>query len=617
MFELNTVIPNTIEERNVHFKTLIVEDVSELPPSFINSKYVYLDFETTSSSDDKTSISPWRDCKLLGICITVDDYPDALYIPLRHRHEGAFKNLPIEPVLKWLKDVLDTCDMWINHNIKYDAHALYNETGIYPKCKLVDTLSLAKINDSSRFSYTLTLAMAEDLGYDIRGFENELKAQLDGSKDYAVVPIDKMARYGAVDAMSVRLLYENYTLYLPAECETIRDIEIELTPMLFDLENVGMHLDTEEVANDNYLFPQFLGNLKRSIMSELDISDFRPHVNSDCHSLICGSMGLPVIELTDTGKPSFSAKALEGYKNMTTDKHKVIHYLEVWKKYYKLLTSFVRPYYRQQIDGTLHPDYNQIVSTGRLSCRNPNAQQLPKLAKKYIIPPPGFSILDVDYSQIEFRIIVHYANDKRCIEAYRNDPNTDFHNWVRDMCHLTRSQAKTLNFRLGYGGGKKSTALALTTTKGFIEDDEVIEDAIRRGENIYENYYAQLPTLKSTRWRASDILRSRGYTKTLMGRHRHLPERAAFIAFNSACQGTAADLMKAATVRLKPYLAENPQVQLFGLVHDSWCFYVPTNEIETRAKEIVSIVEEVPEGVKFRVPIKADYKHSSKNWMEC
>jgi DNA polymerase-1 len=619
MYRKRVSIPNAVEELDYNYEVCILQEVLDLPIHLINSNRIYLDFETTSGDDDKTSLSPWHDCKVLGICITADDFPDAYYIPLRHREPSSmFPNLPIKPVMAWLLDVISTCKEWVNHNIKYDAHALYNETSIYPKCRLVDTLVLAKLYDSNKFMYNLASSMSEDLSYDIKLLEHEMKKYLCGSKDYAVVPIDKMAIYGTGDAIAVKLLYEFYMKEIPEECTRIREIEIDLTHMLFDMENVGMRLDRKQVVHDMVLFPRFLGELKRSIMDELNVSNFRPHVNADCQDLICGTMGLPAIEFTEkTKKPSFSAKALEGYRNMTQDHIKVIHYLANWKKYYKLYTSFVKPYYNNNIDNVLYPDYNQIISTGRMSCRNPNAQQLPPLAKVYIVPPEGYSILDIDFSQIEFRVIVHYAKDTRCIQAYKNDPNTDFHKWVQQMCNLTRPQAKTLNFRLGYGGGKRSTAMALTTTPGFMEDDEDIEWAIKRGEKIYENYYEQLPTLKNTRWRASQTLRSRGYTKTIMGRHRHLPEKAAFKAFNSSCQGTAADLMKAATVRLKPYLDLHPEVQLFGLVHDSWCFYVPTEEVEQIAKEVIEIVEQIPDGIDFRVPIKADYKHSNKNWMEC
>jgi DNA polymerase-1 len=619
MFELNTSIPNAIMERDLHFKVLIPEDIKDLPISFIGAKKVFLDFETTSGADDKTSLSPWRDCKILGICITVDNFPNALYIPIRHRNEGGFYNLNPSAVFKWLKAVLDHCDEWVNHNIKYDAHALYNDAGIKSTCKMVDTLVLAKLYDSNRFRYDLDISLREDLSYDIGSFEFEMKRFLGGSKDYGVVPIDKMAKYGAVDAIGVRLLYNFYTENIPAECNRVKELEVSLTPILFEMENVGMMLNVDKVTNDMLLLPQFLGGLKREIMAELNAEDFKPNKNEDCHALICGTMGLPVIEWTEkTKKPSFSAKALEGYRNMTIDKFKVIHYLMTWKRYYKLYTSFTKSFHTKVLDdGRLHSNYNQIVQTGRMSSRDPNAQQLSPLAKEYIIAPEGYAILDVDFSQIEFRVIVHYANDTRCIKAYNEDPNTDFHNWVQTMCKLTRSQAKTLNFRLGYGGGKKSTALALTTTEGFIGHNEEIDDAIVRGEDIYDNYYKQLPTLKRTRWRASTTLKERGYTRTLMGRHRHLPDKAAFKAFNSACQGTAADFMKDATIRLWDYLKASPHLQLFGIVHDSWCIYVPVELVEEVATEVIKVVEEIPEGINFRVPIKADYKVSNTNWSLC
>jgi DNA polymerase-1 len=586
----------------------------------MGAKKVYLDLETTSGDDEETSLSPWQFCDILGICITVDSFPDAVYIPLRHQFPNAkYSNFPIENAYAWLKDIMVEADEWINHNIKYDAHVLYNCTDIRWSCKLCDTLTRAKLIDSDRFRYNLTSLMNEWLFKDVSPYETRLKSHLGTFKDYGIVPIDIVAEYGGIDSLSVRDLNDYCEQKMHSECKRVWDLETKITPILFNIENVGMRIDKERVGIDVVAIPTALGKMRARLREESGISNFKPNVNAHCEALLCGTHGLPVLERTPKEKnASFSSKALEGYSNRPDAPKNLVEILGKWKKYHKLYTSFTMPYTRFiDSNGYMHPDYNQIVSTGRMSCKQPNAQQLSKLAKEYIIPPDGYAIIDVDFSQIEFRVIVHYANDKRCIEAYKNDPSTDFHKWVQTMCNLERSQAKTLNFRLGYGGGKSTTALALTTTENFVQEGEAIEEAIARGEEIYDNYYTQLPTLKSTRWRASAILKDRGFCRTILGRHRHLDNRFAFKAFNTACQGTAADLMKDATVRLAQYLSDKPDVVLWGLVHDSWCLYAPIEIAEQIAKEIVTIVEEIPSGINFRVPIKADYGISTTNWRQC
>ena len=601
-------------------KALLVQDTSELP-NFVGAKKVYLDLETTSGDDEKTSLSPWRDCDILGICITVDDFPHAYYIPLRHREEYShlYNVEDISGVYCWLQDILHNAEEWINHNIKYDAHVLYNQTSIRWTCKLCDTLVRAKLIDSDKFRYGLTALMNEWLFTDVAYYENKIKTFLKNSKDYAVIPIDIMAEYGASDALSVRMLNDYCEERLHSECERVWELETALTPALFDMENMGMRVDKEKVSIAMTAIPTALGKLRAKIKEEAGLKTFRPNVNKDCEELLCDTYGLPVLERTDKKKePSFSHTALESYTNRPDAPSNIIKMLALWKKYHKLYTSFTIPYSKlADNEGYMKPDYNQIISTGRMSCRNPNAQQLPKLAKEYIIPPEGYTILDIDFSQIEFRVIVHYIKDSRCIKAYKEDPNTDFHGWVQTMCHLERPAAKTLNFRLGYGGGRESTALALTTVENFVHPCEPIEEAIERGREIYDEYYKQLPTLKNTRWQASRVLKERGYCRTIMGRHRHLLPRFAFKAFNTVCQGTAADLMKAATVRLIPYFQEHPELQLFGIVHDSWCIYAPIEGVEQYAREIQSIVEEIPEGINLRVPIKADYSISTTNWRDC
>jgi hypothetical protein len=155
------------------------ENVSELP-DLAGAETIYLDFECTSGDNKQHAKNPWMNCDVLGICICVDDDPNAYYIPLRHRDDS--RNLPIEPVYAWLREIVRRAKTWINSNIKYDAHVLIN----YVKdisikhLRLIDTVTLAKIVNSDRFVYGLKELSRDWLREDISEFEQAIYLWLSG-----------------------------------------------------------------------------------------------------------------------------------------------------------------------------------------------------------------------------------------------------------------------------------------------------------------------------------------------------------------------------------------------------------------------------------------------------
>lgn len=595
----------------------LVTEVSDLPQWFDNQR-LYLDLETTSEDDDKDSLNPWRNCKVLGISILVDEEREPYYIPLRHRGVNRFSNLPIEPVENWLRRVLAGSKLWVNHNVKYDAHVLYN-SGFTQLPPLFDTIVLCKLQpEEERFTYDLTTVMGEWLYKNISAYEENIKVYLrrgrSTTKDYGVIPIDVMCPYAAVDALCVQALYDKLIKTVPEESSRIHAIENQVTQVLFDIENAGTQIDVNLVEQHNRQIPAALYTLLNYLEKETGFIDFRPHTNADCKELIVNRYGLPVLEWTDKKQPSFGADALLAYQVYAPQYAHVFDAILKFKELQKLHSSFTSPYHEKNVAGRIHSSYNQIVRTGRMSCRDPNMQQLSEEAKDYIVPfDKDSQIVDLDFSQIEFRLIAHFIKAEAVIAKYQEDPMADYHQVVADLCGIDRYPAKRINFMLGYGGGRGKCIEILASIPsivGELKERRLIEE---RANAVYAKYHQMVPNLKPTTWKAFNTVRQRGYVRTLLGRHRHLGYKAHFKAFNTVIQGSAADLFKAALVRLAEAIKGTP-VTLIGCVHDSFVLNTP---IGYDVAPLIKVVEELPDGVNLRVPIRAVGKSSTECWRKC
>jgi DNA polymerase-1 len=278
--------------------------------------------------------------------------------------------------------------------------------------------------------------------------------------------------------------------------------------------------------------------------------------------------------------------------------------------------TFLSTYLDLNIDGVLHPSYNPSVRTGRMSCMKPNMQQLMAEAKDLIVPRPGHILLSCDYSQIEYRTIVHYIKDPDAIEAYNRDPDIDYHQWVADLCGIKRKPAKTVNFLMGYGGGKGRLISALSVDPDVVESIKAMDPhefkrlAEARGNDIYNTYHAKLPGLKITTRQAEILCRQRGYVRNLFGRRRHLPPEHARKAFNTANQSSAADIMKD---RLLAVMAAGYEV--IGSVHDELIITMPKEQYTEATRIDIARILENP-SIQLRVPIRVGIGASENSWLE-
>ncbi len=657
---------------------ILVESISELP-DLSGCTNLYLDLETTSGDSKLSSLNPWHNCDIAGLCVTTDDLPNAWYIPIGH---ALGNNLDYISVQAWVCLLLHKPMRWINHNIKYDAHVLCNEylkdfvrgwKGVMPDhLELVDTLTLAKIKDSDRMSYALKNLSRDWLGEDIDKYEDALRPYLKTpkdiwfNKDYGKIPIEVMAEYGGQDVLTNRKLYHYLCDTIHQDCKVVARTEIELTRVIFEEERAGMCIDLSEILRERAKnLAEQLGILVE--LEELLGYQVRPSSPDDCYDLFCNVHGLPVIEWTDSDNPnpSFSKTALAKYRVYSNAPVEIIDLFLKYRKLETLYDMFLVPYAKLAVEHSdshrLHPNFNQCVRTARRSCKNPNAMQLDSRAKALIHPSPGCSFLEIDYSQIEFRLICHYIGFTDAIDAYNDDPDMDYHAWVAELCGISRKPAKTVNFLIAFGGGKKmclkklevdpdltadlkGKAEVMAAVKGqkalykwvdvaagpyttiklqaYIVDNpsaECIRESLCafRANEVFDTYHRELHMLKPFAKKATAVCISRGYIKNLYKRHRHLPRAGAYKAFNAIIQSSAADLQKERTVALYRALQSAAvPVKLLGSVHDSSLMEGPTEIIRDPLfiRDVMGIMEHP--NCELSLPIRCSYGISDNNWSD-
>lgn len=599
----------------------LIQTASELP-NLLDSDSLFLDFETSSGNPKLDSLNPWKNCRIIGIAVTADNHKESWYVS---------PDL-VPSAWQWISDIIWSCKRWINHNIKYDLHCLANDTNILENTdwpfEVICTLTLAKIIASDRLSNSLDSLAKDWLKKDITKHEERLKRSLGKSKDYGDVPYDIIGEYACEDVISTREIYEYELEKLPEQCQGVWETEKKITCSLYDTERVGLCIDRTELQLNNLSLLNDMLDIEQKIHNICGHS-VRPNTNADCHELFACKYGLPVIEWTEAGLPSYDKKALQTLlvSPIVHADPKLKEIVELCLEYRKKKTLnglFVETYQELEVDGRIHSFYNQIVRTGRMSCRNPNAQQLSKAAKELIHPTPGYVFVSRDYSQIEFRIIVHYLNNERAIYAYLTDPNTDFHDLIAKLAGIPRKSAKNLNFAIAFSAGKKKVLTMLSGDVALVGHLYEQADgnialfnmlAAQHARYVYTQYHQMLPELKMKSKQASNTAISRGYVYGLYGRRRYIPQKLCFIAFNSVVQGSAADVLKDRAIATAPRY--NQQIKNLGarqvaLVHDEFLFEVPKENVQ-EFKDVTTPILENP-NVKLRVPIRVSCGTSDVNW---
>ena len=596
---------------NLSYEYKLIEnetEANELADFLLTNKIFSLDTETTSIEA--------LDAKLVGLSFSTEDFR-AWYVPVSRETEKAKKILEIfRPVYENPKILK------VGQNLKYDLTVLANY-GIHLSGPLFDTM-LAHYLIQPELRHNMDYLAEIYLNYKTIHIEELIGPKGRGQKNMGDLEPKDIYKYACEDADVTLRLMKPLAEELRKNSleEVFQNIEMPLMPVLARMERNGVVLDTDtlkEVEND---FTARLQTLEKDIY-ELAGHEFTINSPRQVGEVLFGELKLSEkVKKTKSGQYSTSEEVLRDLHS----KHPIVQKILDYRGLKKLLSTYVEalPKLINPATGHIHTSFNQAVTaTGRLSSSNPNLQNIPvrgedgREIRKAFIPEAGEIFFSADYSQIELRIMAHLSGDEHMIEAFNAGHDVHaataariFHKDIKDISKDERRKAKTANFGIIYG----------ISAFGLAERMDVSRT---EAKELIDSYFEMYPKIKDYISKAVDTAREKGYIETEFGRRRYLPDinsRNAVVrgyaernAVNAPIQGTAADIIKIAMIRVQQRLdAEGCKARMMLQVHDELNFSVPTDEFD-KVKRIV--IEEMQGAYKMSVPLEADCGEG-KNWLE-
>lgn len=589
-----------------------LDEFKNLIKQLKKQKILCVDTETTSPRP------MWGE--LIGLSFSYIE-KEGFYIPVKHP-QSLFQSecLDWHLIVDDLKEILENPKISkLGQNIKYDAIVLKNY-GIDIGPISFDTMLASYVlsPDSRRHNM-------DDMAKDILGYKTITYDELTGSGKKRIplyqVDLDRVSEYAAEDADITFRLYQNLEPELKKQNlnSVTETIEIPLIPVLRDIEMTGVAIDEKYFKKLSKEFSEKIDHLTNHIFGAAG-EEFNINSTKELQVILYEKLKLPQIKKTATGI-STDHSVLEAL----VEKHPIIGLLLDYRKLSKLLSTYVDslPTMIHPQTRRIHTSYNQtIAATGRLSSTDPNLQNIPikdeegRMIRKGFVPSSAdYEILSLDYSQIELRIMAHFCKDKNMLDAYNK--NIDIHTRTAsalfgiqesEVSSEQRNKAKIVNFSVIYG----TTAFGLA--------DQMKVSRTEAGMFI-DKYFLQYPGVKEYMEKVSKECFENGYVETLTGRRRYIPEikssrrqeveAAKRIAINSPIQGTSADMIKLAMIRIHESLKkEKLKSKMIMQVHDELVFEVHKSEKEKVLKIAKKEMENV---VRLEVPITVQGKFGN-NW---
>ena len=577
------------------------------------SPVMAFDTETTSLNS--------MGAQLVGLSFAVTEH-QAAYVPLTHDYLDVPEQLDRDWVLAQLKPLLtDPHKTIVGQNLKYDMKVL-KHYGIDITAPKYDTLLESYVLNSAGRHDMDTLAK-KYLDHDTVTFESIAGK---GAKQltFNQIDVDTAGHYAAEDADITLRLHHVFMAQLnatPLLKKVLDDIEEPLLPILTDMEYTGVLIDAKLLYEHSQSLEKRIGLLHDEVIA-LAGEPFNLDSPKQLQEILYDKLQLPILKKTPTGQPSTAEPVMQEL-SLTYPLPKLI--LE-YRSLAKLKSTYTDSLPRQ-IDpktGRVHTHYNQAgTSTGRLSSRDPNLQNIPvrneegRKIREAFIAPPGCVMLSADYSQIELRIMAHLSKDPGLVAAF--EQGLDVHQSTAaevfgvSLDAVTpelRRRAKAINFGLMYG----MSAFGLAQQLGI---------DTKEAQEHMTVYFARYPSVQNYMHQARQLAAQHGYVETLLGRRvfvpdinskqvsvRHAAERA---AVNAPLQGTAADIIKLAMIRVDRWIKHSQlPVVLVMQVHDELLFEVHEQVLEEARSNIVSHMEHA---VELSVPLVVDVG-IGQNWGE-
>ena len=550
--------------------------------------------------DTETTSTEYMVAELVGISICIEE-SKACYIPLCHSYEDAPLQLKKKDVLAALKPILENPDIGkIGQNIKYDAHIFTGEN-IHIAGIAHDTMLQSYILNSTASRHNMDALAKYYLNHDTVHFEDIAGK---GVKQVTFDKIDlaKATHYAAEDADITLRLYNHLNGKLQSEPnlnEVYQSIELPLVDVLLKIEQNGVLIDHLKLKTQGVEVDAQLAIIEASVYEKAGES-FNLSSPKQVQAILYDKLGLPVLRKTPKGQPSTAESVLE---ELARD-YEIPALIIEHRGLNKLKTTYIDklPNEINLLTGRVHTSYQQAVaSTGRLSSTNPNLQNIPvrtpqgRRIREAFVAKEGNSVLALDYSQIELRIMAHLSSDESLLEAF--DKGLDVHRATASEVFGTsletvdveqRRAAKAINFGLIYGMSAFGLGNQLNISRN---------EAQAYINTYFERYPGVRRYMDETKQRAHED----GFVETVFGRRLYLPDinaskamlrqYAERTAINAPMQGTAADIIKLAMISVHEWLrADGDKTKMIMQVHDELVFEVASNDVERTKNEISKLM---------------------------
>ncbi|ENF4611866.1 DNA polymerase I, partial [Campylobacter jejuni] len=603
-YELNTLLKKLRQnpdnkDKNLGFKATLVQDENKLF-EILNT----LDKESIIAFDTETTGLDTKEAKIVGFSFCMNEN-EAFYVPLTHNYLGVGEQISLQSAKKAIEAIFN--HFVIGHNLKYDFKIIQNNFDLNLPQKYADTMILAWLKNPSLRVNMDDLALRL-FNYETLHFESLVKK----GENFASVELEKACKYAAEDAYITLRFYLYFLKNLETPLlELAKNCEFDFIKIIMMMEENGIKLDTNALEILMKKFENEIKNLSEEIYT---LCEDRFNLNSpkQMGDILFEKLKLPSGK---KGKTGYSTD--EKVLNILLDKHPVIAKILDYRELAKLYSTYCEPLLKLALKDKNSRIYSSFLqtgtATGRLSSKDPNLQNIPahgQYAKDYkscFVAKDGFSFISLDYSQIELRILAHFSEDEKLLNAFANDE--DIHARTAIMIfgesnYETRSVAKSINFGLIYGMGYKTLSQNLKIEANL-------------AKSYIEKYFENFTSIKKYFEKVKNEAKQNGFIVTLSGRKRYFdfenakPMQIAMYereSINSILQGSAADVIKLAMLEINKELNEDKKLIL--QIHDELIFEVKDDLCENFVKKTRDIMENI---VKLKVKLKTS-SSIAKNW---
>ena len=568
--------------------------------------------------DTETTSLDYRFAEMVGFSIAFDA-KEAYYVPLAHDYENAPQQLDREHILSQIKSILENSNVQkIGHHLKYDAHIFKNH-GIHLKGWYFDTMLASYVLNATATRHGMDDVARLYLSHLTTTFE-QIAGKGAKQKTFNQIEIEVAGHYAAEDAHVTYRLYEvlNEKLQaLPTLLHILHKVEVPVAEILTAMEEDGIQLNPAFLGDLSAKFSEKMQSLEHTA-TELAGQSFNIASPKQVGEILFDKLGIAGGKKTASGQYSTSESVLEKLE------HPIAETILEYRGLAKLKSTYTDRLVEQANSRTMrvHTSYHQaITATGRLSSSDPNLQNIPirgeigRQIRQAFIAPQGRVILAADYSQIELRLMAHFSQDEALLDAFQN--NQDIHQRTAaevlgialdNVTADQRRQAKAVNFGLLYG----MSEFGLIRQLGFTREES---------KAYIKQYFHRYPGVYEYMQRTRQVALEQGFIETLLGRRLYTPDinarnvmvrkAAERAAINAPLQGSAADIIKLAMIKVNEILPHD-QAKLLLQVHDELVFEVD----EAIADELTpKIIEAMTSVLMLSVPLEVEVGRGL-NWDE-